>query len=316
MLNIQDAAINAFTLPGTIFSHFQGLLMLYNLVIDSMNDLRQQYLSSSYASGYMIDFNSFDSEMKRLLNKFESTSPNEFLNSLNLILKMMEGNAFISAYSTKWNLVLNYWIHCGIIYFEPQYYVEGNCNCLTSALCTQPSTPFIPGYLVECTPLESLLESSIECLYDEACIDLITIYSNMSLMSPTPLNKNQTRFSLNDTIESIVEQMFIESSSSKVSYSQFFETYHPLPCSVTLSKRNNMLIVVTTIMGFYGGLTTFFKLVVPFLVSCLYKLLRKYKERPHIQIHASNTDSQTQLSLSNTTQNVHEITDCNIQTEQ
>ncbi|CAF0984298.1 unnamed protein product [Adineta steineri] len=67
--------------------------------------------------------------------------------------------------------------------------------------------------------------------------------------------------------------MFVETCSSNVSYNQYFEQCKPDSCSVTLFESGSFIIVVTTILGLYGGLTTFLKLVVPFLVFSIYKLI-------------------------------------------
>ncbi|CAM2730546.1 unnamed protein product, partial [Rotaria socialis] len=137
---------------------------------------------------------------------------------------LIQGNGLVSAYSTNW-YPFTYRIDSGeTIYFKPQYYGSDRCNCATSATCTQPSTPFIDGYLVGCTPLEALLQSTIECLYEQSCVDLLGIYLNMSLPnSSISLKKNETRFSSTNTTDSIVQQMFVETCSSNVSYNQYFE---------------------------------------------------------------------------------------------
>ncbi|CAF3582183.1 unnamed protein product, partial [Adineta steineri] len=273
-LNTTYAAMNVFTLQGTIFSHFQALLALCNLAKDFVTDAQQQYLASSLVSTYISDFDLFETETNTSLANFRTTLPNSFVNSLQMIRGLMQGNGLVSAYSTNWYYITNRIAINAMLFLKPQYYGRDRCNCATSATCTQPSTPFIQGYLVGCTPLESLLQSTIECLYEQTCVDLLGIYSNMSLPnSPAPLNKNETRFSSNDTIDSIVQQMFIETCSSNVSYNQYFEQCKPDSCSVTLFEPGSFIIAVTTILGLYGGLTTFLKLVIPFLVFSTYKLI-------------------------------------------
>ena len=272
-LNIQDARTNAFTVRGTIFPRFQALRILCNLAQDALHDAREQYLTSSFISVSMIDKNVFDTQMNTSLTQFHSTLPDEVLINLQFIRGLFQGNAFVSLYSTNWYPVLNNWLVGATVYMQPQYY--GNCNCLTSSSCTQTAVPFIQGYLVGCTPLESLLASTIECLYEQTCIDLLTTYLNLSTPIPALLNNSETRFSPNSTINSVVQQMFIETCSSNVSYDQFFQECRPLSCLVTLTKRNSPAFVVTALFGLYGGLTTALKVLVPFLVLSLYKVIRK-----------------------------------------
>ncbi|CAF1470926.1 unnamed protein product [Adineta steineri] len=245
------ATMNAFTLQGTIFSHFQALAALCNLIMRGL----------------------------------------------------MQGSGFVSAYSTNWYYITKKITLTAMLYLKPQYYDSDMCNCATSSTCTQSSTPYIKGYLVGCTPLESLLQSTLECFYEESCIDLLTTYLNMSLSNQlVPLNKSETRFSTDDTVNSIVEQMFVETCSSSVSYNQFFEQCKPDYCSVTIFEPGSFIIVITTILGLYGGLTTFLKLVVPFVVFSTYKLIRKYKQRAQVgiqQIPVTSLDNNT-MSVDNT----------------
>ncbi|CAF4146509.1 unnamed protein product, partial [Adineta steineri] len=79
---------NAFTLQGTMFSHFQALLILCNLVKDAVSDARQDYLTSSVISASMIDYNTFNEQMNASLSQFKSTLPNQFLNNFQLIRDM------------------------------------------------------------------------------------------------------------------------------------------------------------------------------------------------------------------------------------
>ncbi|CAF0764694.1 unnamed protein product [Adineta steineri] len=302
------ATTNAFTLQGTIFSYFQALAALCNLVNDFVNDAEQQYLVSSIISTLMIDFDLFEKETNASFIEFQSTLPNSFINSLQIIRGLTQGNGFVSAYSTNWYYVTKNINEGAMLYLKPQYYGGDMCNCATSPTCTQSSTPYIKGYLVGCTPLESLLQSTLECLYEQSCIDLLTTYLNMSLSNHlVPLNKSETRFSSNGTVNSIVQEMFVEMCSSNVSYNQFFEECKPDYCSVTILEPGSFIIVITTILGLYGGLTTFLKLVVPFLVFSTYKLIRKYKQRAQVgvqQIPVTSLDNNTIL-VGNTDHTVH-----------
>ncbi|CAF1509886.1 unnamed protein product, partial [Adineta steineri] len=90
---------NAFTLQGTMFSHFQALLILCNLVKDAVSDARQDYLTSSVISASMIDYNTFNEQMNASLSQFKSTLPNQFLNNFQLIRDMVQANGLVSLYS-------------------------------------------------------------------------------------------------------------------------------------------------------------------------------------------------------------------------
>ena len=288
-LDVKDVTRNAFTLQGTHFSHFQALRTLCDLAHDAVQDARQQYVASSIVSASMIDHHLFEKQINSSLSRFKATLSEEFLSNLQLIRGIVQGNAFVSLYSTNWYPVLHNLFNGANVYLHPQDY--GNCNCLASSSCTQPSVPGIEGYLVGCTPVEALLQSTIQCLYEQTCLDHVTVNLNLSFPSPRPLNASETRFSPNDTMESVAQKLFIESCSSTVSYDRFFKQCHPLSCSVTLVKRNGLLTVVTIFFGLYGGLTVSLKLFIPFAVFSTYKIIRKRNRTVRMAEQSRQSDS-------------------------
>ncbi|CAF1141419.1 unnamed protein product [Adineta ricciae] len=285
-LNYFHAKWNAFTLQGTCFTQFQTLAVLCSHVKDIINDGRQQFLASSVISANIIDNSALNTQINTSLMKFQSTLPNVFLNTFHLLRGMIQSNGMVSSYSTNWYLQMKDVVQYATVYFHPQFY--NNCNCATSSTCTQSSTPFILGYFVGCTPLESLLQSTFECFYNQSCVDLLVTYLNISLPSSiVTLNKNETRFSMNDTIESIVEEIFIERWLSNISYAKFFEQCKPVACYITVTHRNSFLFAVTTVLGLQGGLVTFFKLVVPWLLLSVEKLAQRFMPRTQSRVHTT-----------------------------
>jgi hypothetical protein len=170
------------------------------------------------------------------------------------------------------------------IYTKARIYDE--YNFATSTSCNQSSTPYITGFVVGCLPLESFLRSTFECLYNQSCVDRISSYVNASII-PRTLNITNSRFASYLITNDIVQEMFIESWSLNVSYENFFQQCRPKSCSYTLNGRHNILNVVTTIVGLYGGLTVLLMLVVPFAVYHAYALIRRH-QHANIQVAPIN----------------------------
>jgi hypothetical protein len=63
---------------------------------------------------------------------------------------------------------------------------------------------------------------------------------------------------------------------------------------VTLAKRNGVLTIVTIFFGLYGGLTTFLKLLVPFLVFSIYKIIRKRQSTVRITVQPRQSEISPQ----------------------
>ncbi|CAF2798883.1 unnamed protein product [Rotaria sp. Silwood2] len=188
--------------------------------------------------------------------------------------ELAQGNELVSAYSTNWNLFVRNMTNNAIVYMKPQWY--GDCNCATSAACTQPSELFLSGFVVSCFPLESFLRSTIECLYVQSCVDQMVSYVGANY-TPSVLNNN-SRFVMNVSIDAIVQQMFIEHWSFNISFESFFEQCRPTSCSYTLIERHDLLDVATTLLGLHGGVTITLRFAVPLMVRLCYKLIRKRRQ--------------------------------------
>jgi hypothetical protein len=272
--------INSFTFTGTAFAYFQSLRIMCGLTKQAVIDAQDLFLATQVVSAYMLDYDLFQGQTDAALTSFNSTLSNSFVHTLNMLLGMAQGNGLVSGYSTNWGVFLPNMTKDATIYTKARIY--GECNCATSATCTQSSQPYVPGFVVACLPLESFLQSTFECLYNQSCIDTISSYVNTSNI-PRALNKTNSRFPSYLVANEIVQEMFIESWSFNVSYDNFFQQCHPTSCSYTLIRRYNPLYVATTIVSLYGGLTVLLKLIIPLAVAHIHAFIRR-RQHTHIQV--------------------------------
>jgi hypothetical protein len=154
----------------------------------------------------------------------------------------------------------------------------GDCNCATSRFCVQSSTLddwIVLGFKVGCLPVESLLQSTMECLYDSACLDNITLFISNSTSIFDPLDLSiSTRFARNATVNEIVESLFIESWITNISFDDYFTECRPSSCTNTIIYRQSITFIITLIMGLYGGLTISLRLLTPIMVAIARKLMQ------------------------------------------
>ncbi|CAF4120510.1 unnamed protein product [Rotaria sordida] len=201
---------------------------------------------------------------------------------------MYSGNSFLTSYGINWYPVIREVIHGGRIYFIPREYNQSTCNCATSPKCAEPATleldsgeswP-VPGMFIGCTPLEFMLQSTLECLYSQACLNIISEIFPNSQYFPA-LISNRTRFHpINTTkVESIMAERFIEQWSINISFEGYFNACRPNTCTYTFTTRFNILYVFNTVLSIYGGLNIVLKIVVPFTVGIIYKYLLKRNNR-------------------------------------
>ncbi|CAF4104175.1 unnamed protein product, partial [Rotaria sp. Silwood1] len=123
----------------------------------------------------------------------------------------------------------------------------------------------VPGFRVGCNPIESLLQSTLECLYNVTCIDKIKPNDSTSDMIFRALDS--TRSSSNILVQSLVDALMVDKWETNVVYEHYYRACAPLYCTYSLNMRFNKVYVFTTIISLTGGLTVILKLVIPLAVK-------------------------------------------------
>jgi hypothetical protein len=205
--NQKASETHSSTLIGTAFAYFQSLRIMSDLTKQAVINAQNFFLGIQVASAYMLDYNVFDGQTTAAL-------------TLQMLLGMAQGNGLVSGYSTNWSIFLPNMTKDATIYTKALIYDE--CNCATSVSCNQSSTPYVPGFDVGCLPLESFLRSTIECLFNQSCVDTISSFINASII-PRALNITNSRFASCLIKNDIVREIFIKSWSLSVSYENFFQ---------------------------------------------------------------------------------------------
>ena len=125
----------------------------------------------------------------------------------------------------------------------------------------------VAGFVVGCYALDALLQSTLECFFDATCLSTVLTYFPMSNITSTDvLNISETQYSFDTTIETLVNNLFIEDWSSNISYSAYYLKCAPILCTYKLTKYSSILQILTTLLGVYGGLTIVLRMCVPHVV--------------------------------------------------
>ncbi|CAF4715245.1 unnamed protein product, partial [Rotaria sp. Silwood2] len=109
-----------------------------------------------------------------------------------------------------------------------------------------------------CLPIYGLRLSTLECLYNLTCLQKLFNLTNRIEDIPSSLDISiYTRFSAisSITIGTLIDQLFIEAWQNESNYLNYFSICVPLTCRYTYAKRNDILYILTTFLGLYGGLT-------------------------------------------------------------
>ena len=140
-----------------------------------------------------------------------------------------------------------------------------------------------PGLLQGCYGVEATLQSSLECYYNQTCIDTLhfNINPNMTInVLALNFTRIQNGFTTTTPLYQFIEQMLVETWSNTSSHAAFFHHCQPLTCSYSYVGKNNLVVIITTIIGLIGGLNFILKLVIPHVTD----LVRRWQRR-NIQQH-------------------------------
>jgi hypothetical protein len=282
-------------------SFFRVLAMFCALAQDNVADSLLTFGSSTFITDQVMPRALFDKQMNGTLDYIQTSIPLAFARTLELVRTIIQGNALLTAYSTNWKLVLtskNRNINASFLSMPVSYGITQNntiCSCATSRLCSMPgqilypnSTPSysLKGIVVGCLMIESVLLSSLSCLCSPTCLAELTTetysivgFGRLDAFS-IPINMSSSRFSGDETIETIAQAMFIDSWTSNMSYKKYYNACAHSYCSFTYHYRFDTLEVLSAFLSLYGGLALGLRFVVPHLVRIVIKVRNRFRVTP------------------------------------
>jgi hypothetical protein len=264
---------------------FQALKTLCDLINQTINNSLTQYYSNQYISASVIPLKLFEPETKLLVDGFRLAMTNNLLLSLSMIRNTTQANALISLRGTNYKLK----IAADNVHVLAQD-ITYDCACAFSSTCTQACTLYhhadntlsfkMPGIYSGCYVIELVFQSTLECFYDQDCIDKIQIYSaGMQSINITALDASLSNYSIKSTIGELVENLMIEQWYAPTIFENYYNECQPIQCTFTFETNNDLIYIFTTLFGVAGGLVTVLNLVIPRLVNPIMYCIRKQRSR-------------------------------------
>ncbi|CAF1065140.1 unnamed protein product [Adineta steineri] len=286
-------------------SQFQILTLLCQTAASTISSDLNQFLAQQIVTSQVLSHQVFEAQVIALVEQMQTTTVANMKYIDQLVSQIITGSQIMSALNTNSYLINNPLVS-GLYIQHGQYFV-GNyttsadshvnntaCSCTHMSNCTfqagfynysirpasnqlslyKPSPPpmfIVPGMLVGCLPHDSMLQSTLECFYNRSCLDLIGISQAI-----IPLNATvSSRFAVNTTVNTMFEQLFVETWQNSSNFTHYYNACHPEACSYTYTQRGNFLYTMTMLFSLIGGLTTILGILVPLLVQFFRRLLVK-----------------------------------------
>ncbi|CAF1079605.1 unnamed protein product [Adineta ricciae] len=220
-------------------AHIQYLQGLCHLSQQTVHNAINELLISLLVTVELLSNEEFHHRVDTLIKQSETNAPILFSRFLFMIRTVNHGNAFMTTYGTNFRyLALLNSPSWSYAYTEAMIY-DDNCSCGLFSNCTTQATfiessKVIPvqGLKIGCLPSESFRLSTLECFYNQSCLDLLHQFTNSQNLS-IPLSTASSRFSLNTTINQLMSCSFTEQWSTNKTYSSYYHQCSPSSCSVT-----------------------------------------------------------------------------------
>ena len=278
---------------------FKTLMSLCSMANETLAIAIAQYQARRFISNQLLPQALFQAENDARMQQFQSATSTIFRSIVGSIRAAAQGNALMTTLETNWISKMDYFAIDVPLLTVPVVYNESNCSCATSSSCSQPAKFFDDDYaqyytvldiFLGCTPLDSLLMSSLSCFFSSTCLESFLsaipltgtglLYADVFSMAPLNFSSNSTRFRPNDTFETIINALFIDHWSSAISYTHYFDACQPLHCTYVFTQRLDITRAATIFLSVFGGLSSILRFTTPHLLHSLKRLFDHFQQTP------------------------------------
>lgn len=276
-------------------SHFQLLAVLCRtveqMVLDSLRELAEAHITTTE----VLFLDAFDAQAQQLSRQLQTTATANMKHMSDFLWLNIFQNGIFSGLRTNYH-IQNIPGSGKDTYLTAKYATaDDTCSCRTSTTCghraqfynftgyrllnnaltgkthtiaqMKPLFP-MPGMMTGCFPYSSLLQSTLECFYNQSCIGrvrpLMPAFATSSPLSPS-------RFPPNATVQRLFDELFIESWNDQTNFTGYFHVCSPHSCTYSYDGRFNWLYTVVTLIGLFGGL----RMVTLFSAPLVVKVIRR-----------------------------------------
>jgi hypothetical protein len=129
------------------------------------------------------------------------------------------------------------------------------------------------------------------CLYNKTCINhTLSFFQDQNIDRIILDGNKSTRFDHQATVETIINELFIEDWEMKHSYSSYYNECMPTHCIYSITTKNNILFIIPSLIALYGGLHEALKLILPQIVNLIARIIKKLKRRQNTDVHRNQND--------------------------
>ena len=310
---------NTYPLDYRLFasSHFQVLALLCHAANRSITDMLKGFAASQMISTQVLSSAAFEIELATHIAQLKLSTIAE-MNRLDQLVSLLSNqNHLVSALRTNFLITgipeTNTFGRYSVIYPNHSLLMtdplststesSGSCFCETNSKCSfqaafynqsdvivpgialqtsQTPSFIVPGMKVGCTPKDSLFQSTLECLFDDHCLEKLVAFTDASFTPPVlSMTSNlNSKFYPNTTLATIFEGLMIESLQDVSNFDDYFHACAPQSCSFSYEKRFSIGYMLTTLIKLVGGLNVMFGTLSPLFVQFVVRKIQHFFGHP------------------------------------
>ncbi|CAF1136632.1 unnamed protein product [Adineta steineri] len=290
----------------TLRMQFQTLLILCRVAQNTLNASLSVFKETDFITTYVISRTELGARTEAIIEQFKNTTSSQFIETFKLIQAINHANQLATLFYSNWVFFRKYPDkYAGSLFKDelidvltrPKKYGTDNCSCGIQSNCSKlsefqfaTSEKPLAGFLRGCMMFDSLLQSTLTCLYNKTCLD----FMRASILNFKPIPVKVLSYSSlampNVTIETLLNHMFVSQWFENTSFDLYFSQCAPQSCEYSYVLEYNSLYVVTTLIALFGGLTNGLHFLVKFLAIIVYKIVdwRKKKRQVVTSLTSSN----------------------------
>ena len=217
------------------------------------------------------------------------------------IRSTITGNQMVSALAT--NFHLGYASVEGVTSDTPKMLPRtfDNCSCLNREGCPRPALVndsydrpvLVPGMAIDCLIVDGTLGSTLACYYDRSCVTLL--HKSLSTWVEPLSNWSNRNFAIDSSVQELVNELMLDEKTTDIHFDDFYSQCNPALCTYSYYRRFDILFIVTTILGIFGGLSFVLRLIAPIIAKII--LRRKNRVSPVDRAISSTSNGRTRREL-------------------
>ncbi|CAF3999065.1 unnamed protein product, partial [Rotaria sordida] len=258
---------------------FQTLRSFCELAQEAIENELESFKHREFIQSQLILEELFHAQISSFITEFIDSLSKTFMRTLQFVQNITAHSLLMSGASMT-NVIPNNQVYMGfeeaVLPFSANTYTffDGfTCTCSSSTATTCMGTAtlqnnIVPGFQTGCYMMNALFKSSLDILYNQSFIDMITDSSKtfQKLNSSIP----------SKTVENLLSQMFVDYWSNTTLYGGYFNECAPDICQYSVNRRHGFIEIVALIIGLFGGLSAALRFIVPFIIETIAPNIRRF----------------------------------------